>query len=133
MQVSAGFQPGPHLEWNRNGTLGFMRRSRLAALQRERWSEPHMVYELYDCKGDPLYVGCTLDLARRLTQHAVKSWWRDVAEVHSRIYPDRDAALAVELRLIRELQPAWNFVGTERASESARDRHAARRSAAMVR
>lgn len=88
---------------------------------------PHFVYEFYDRDGDPVYVGCTMQLADRLRSHQASEMWREVAEVHSKLYLDRDEARGVETRLIRELQPRWNFQQTERASESAREQHRRRR------
>lgn len=94
--------------------------------------KPHFVYEFYDLTGDAVYVGCTVNLADRLRTHQASEMWREVAEVRSTLHSDRDWAMSVEARLIRELQPRWNFQCTERASEAARERHRQRRESARA-
>lgn len=89
--------------------------------------KPHMVYEFYDYKGEPVYVGCTVNLADRLQTHQRSPMWREVVEVHTQLYPTRLEGLSAERRLINELQPRWNFQSTERASEAAREQHRRRR------
>ena len=96
----------------------------------ENASKPHTVYEFYDADGAPVYIGCALNLADRLRQHQATEMWREVVEVHTRLYPTRDEAMGREAQLIRELQPRWNFQYTERASEAARERHRRRKEAA---
>lgn len=88
-----------------------------------------MVYEFYDRDGDPVYVGCTVNLADRLQAHQRSEMWREVAEVHTQLYATQDEGYAAERRLIAELQPRWNFQSTERASEAAREQHRRRRAA----
>lgn len=57
----------------------------------------------------PLYVGVTSNVDRRLRQHAEKAWWMDVRRIDTRPYPDRDAASEAEAGEIRRLQPKWNI------------------------
>lgn len=90
-------------------------------------NKPHFVYEFYDSDGDPVYVGYTVHLADRLRTHMGSEMWREVVEVHTMRYPDKREAQDVEARLIRELQPRWNFTHTEQASEAARERWRKRR------
>ena len=95
-------------------------------VRRTAWEnahKPHTVYEFYDADGAPVYIGCALTLSARLRQHELTEMWREVAEIRSRRYPNRDEAMSAEATLIRELQPRWNFQHTERASEAARERH----------
>lgn len=93
-------------------------------------NKPHMVYEFYDRDGGPVYVGCTVNLADRLRTHQASDMWREVAEVHTVLYPAADLAYDAERRLIRDLQPRWNFTNTEHASEAARERWRKRRATA---
>ena len=78
--------------------------------------QPHHVYEFYDRSGQALYVGCTSNLARRLTHHSMSAWWEDVVETYSNRYVNRAIARTEELRLIHELQPLHNAQGTEQES-----------------
>jgi len=77
---------------------------------------PHHVYEFYDRSGQALYVGCTVDLARRLAHHAMSEWWVDVVETYSNRYVNRVTARNEELKLIHDLQPLHNTQGTEQES-----------------
>lgn len=87
----------------------------------------HMVYELYDSAGEPLYVGCTHDIAQRLGALRRRPWWPQVAEIHTQTYIGRDVAMSHEAGRIAELQPPWNLTNTEQASEAARERWRRRR------
>lgn len=101
-------------------------------VRRDVWEnrhQPHVVYEFYDQDGEPVYVGFTSDLIQRLQTHRASAMWREVTEIHTQTYPDRRAAQDEEARLIRQLQPRWNFQHTDRASDAARERHRRRREA----
>ena len=67
------------------------------------------VYAAYDAQGDLLYVGASVDVKRRLLQHASQSaWGREVCEVLFRRLPNKKAAIAFETRAIQLLKPKHN-------------------------
>ncbi len=106
---------------------GIGKRPPLAAARRRADKKQHVVYEFYGRFGQPLYVGCTVDFVKRLAVHAGKSWWAEVHEIHTMTYPDKHAGQDAELRLIHDLEPLYNFQGTPRHRESAREQHRRRR------
>ena len=69
----------------------------------------HWVYRCYDTDGRLIYVGCTMELAKRLDTHHRSSWWADqVANVKATVHPNYAAALRIERKAIREEHPRWN-------------------------
>lgn len=74
---------------------------------------PHVVYRAYDADGHLLYIGCTVNLRRRIHQHLWASpWWRRaVVRVTVEEHPTRAAALDAETRAIVTEHPAHNSVG----------------------
>jgi hypothetical protein len=61
--------------------------------------------------GDqPLYVGCTASLTRRLRVHQGKPWWPDVTRIDLASFTSRDEALEHEAKLISELRPSHNAI-----------------------
>lgn len=71
---------------------------------------PHFVYELRNSDGVLLYVGITLNLGKRMSDHArAKQWWEHVADVRATLYPSREAAQQVEL--VAKDDPAFNVEG----------------------
>lgn len=72
----------------------------------------HYVYRCYASDGSPLYVGCTVDLHRRLREHGRDSRWAcRVTKVKATVHPDRASALAVEAHEIADLKPSANVQG----------------------
>lgn len=80
---------------------------------------PHVVYRCYDADDRLLYVGCTLNASRRLSQHQHA---KPGAQLASRVlsmcmtrfevtdaYPSRDIAKGVEALAIATEQPVLNF------------------------
>lgn len=80
------------------------------------------VYRLYDAQGALLYVGSTVDVRRRMGEHALaKPWWGDVAEVTTEVCPSVAVALATEAEAIRAEQPRYNVTGTGGLTDEDRD------------
>lgn len=76
--------------------------------------DPHFVYEMYDEAGTVLYIGCTGNLAQRLSSHrSERDWFGDVARLVVDRYPDQRSGLDEERARIIRLQPKYNHVFTE--------------------
>lgn len=76
-----------------------------------RWT----VYRHIADDGQVLYIGMTSNPKHREIGHRRESaWWPQVARVEYEPQPDRDAALAREMELIRLYDPPHNIVGTPR-------------------
>ena len=73
---------------------------------------PTALYRLYDAKDRLLYVGITSDLMGRLTAHADKPWWPDVARKTAEWHPTRASAAEAEMKAIRSEDPVHNIAGT---------------------
>lgn len=74
------------------------------------WKRPHDVYRVYDKDGILLYVGCTVNVERRIKQHKAEyaGWCRQAATVTVEEYADFATARAVESLAIHEERPVWN-------------------------
>lgn len=78
-------------------------------------TEQQALYRLYDSTGTLLYVGVSLNVAQRMSQHrAVKPWWTDVARIELEHYDTRGRVLAAELAAIRAEAPLYNVQYAER-------------------
>lgn len=70
------------------------------------------LYRLFDSAGTLLYVGISLNVAQRMSQHrAVKPWWDDVASIQLATYPDRASVLEAERAAITNEHPLHNILG----------------------
>lgn len=70
---------------------------------------PHVVYRAFDKDGRLLYVGCTVNLDRRMSQHRSQAPWRDyIASVTTVGYPDKASARTAETRAIDTEGPFFN-------------------------
>lgn len=68
-----------------------------------------VVYRIFDAWGDLLYVGCTENYPRRLSQHRHSAeWYEEMAYRKLKYYSSREYAEAVEARAIWMLQPEYN-------------------------
>lgn len=75
-----------------------------AAPRRDHW-----VYRHYNDAGELLYVGCTMHLKQRRTQHALAAHWYPASTRCVLTGPlNRTAAYELEARLIRDLGPRFN-------------------------
>lgn len=70
---------------------------------------PTYVYRTFDDLGLLLYVGCSKDVAKRLTQHRTYARWVPyMKDVTIEEFPSRDDALAAEASAIRSERPFFN-------------------------
>lgn len=82
----------------------------------------HFVYRCYDAAGRLLYIGCTSNVARRMSDHRSSpnkaSRWLRVSMASFTVegpFPSRTAGLAAEASAIQAEQPLFNL--QERANE----------------
>lgn len=72
-------------------------------------SRPHALYRFYDTHDRLLYIGITVSLPTRLTDHRDdKPWWRDVARMTVEHFADRESVLAAEKAAIVTERPLHN-------------------------
>lgn len=72
-------------------------------------TKPHTVYSLWNSEGECLYVGQTINLRRRLQQHARQAaWWPTVEYIQPISLTNRIDANSVERALIRSYKPMHN-------------------------
>lgn len=70
---------------------------------------PQTLYRLYNGTRKLLYVGISLNAARRLSDHRRgKPWWSQVAHITLEHFPDRPSVEAAEARAIRTEKPRHN-------------------------
>ena len=67
----------------------------------------YAVYTFRTAEGDPIYVGMTNNLRRRISQHANKPWFVG-AIVSAETVADRQSAMELEAATVRQLQPTYN-------------------------
>ena len=71
----------------------------------------HVLYRFYDTAGELLYVGVTVHLPNRLTDHRhTKPWWTHADRITLEHYPTRAAVLEAERTAIQKERPKWNVV-----------------------
>jgi predicted GIY-YIG superfamily endonuclease len=71
----------------------------------------HVLYRFFDATGRLLYVGITVHLPNRLTDHRHgKPWWTDVTRITLEHHPDRNAVLHAERVAIQKEHPKWNVI-----------------------
>ena len=70
-----------------------------------------VVYRMYDCYGDLLYVGMTTDIGNRLRKHGLgeKAFWRFVVRIEVERFPSREAAATAERVAIEREAPMYNL------------------------
>lgn len=77
--------------------------------------KPHYVYQFW-ADDTCLYIGCTVQPAGRISQHAsIQPWWGQVTHFSAEVHPCREDGFMAEARLIHDLDPVWNIQHTERA------------------
>lgn len=75
----------------------------------------HYVYTFWDAEDRALYVGCTSNIPQRIRTHLrEREWFVDVARFDVSVYPDGLTAYTAEAARIKELQPLYNALHTER-------------------
>ena len=81
-----------------------------------KWSTPTCLYRHFDEKGNLLYVGVSLSVMARLSQHrSASEWFGDIARVEIEHHPNRGAALEAEKKAIREEKPKHNIAHADAA------------------
>lgn len=70
----------------------------------------HFVYRMYDVNNRLLYIGCTKDIGTRLANHRSSNghFFHRIARISQQGPFPRSKALALEKRLIMELNPDFN-------------------------
>lgn len=72
---------------------------------------PHALYRFYDRSDVLLYVGITVDLPSRVSNHRKeKPWWMDVHHITIQHFDTRGDALAAEYEAIRTEGPLYNII-----------------------
>lgn len=111
----SGATPLPHPLGGQGGA-----RSRQGALPQGRGRvHPHVLYRFWNADNELLYIGITVHLPTRLTQHrAEKDWWAEVTAITLEHYNTREDVLAAERAAIEAEWPIWNIKhNTSRATE----------------
>ncbi len=99
------------------GSVNLARDAHSARLE----GEPHAVYRMFDENGVALYIGCTYNVEKRLSeQRSVTPLWKRTVRTTSEWYPTRSAALAAEAAAIHDECPYWNTRGAEEVDDVAR-------------
>lgn len=75
--------------------------------------EPRYVYAFYASDGHCLYVGCTMNISRRIRQHQnERPWAEQIARIVVTVHADYASGIAAEAALIRAEQPEHNTIHT---------------------
>ncbi len=72
---------------------------------------PHVLYRFYTATGQLLYVGITMNPAKRFKAHrGQKDWWSDVAGITIEHYATRQELANAERRAIQVEHPLHNVI-----------------------
>lgn len=66
---------------------------------------------MFDCDGNPLYVGLTEDPGRRFGEHSAKRWFPLVATIRLEWFSSEVRAMIAEREAIAREQPRFNKAG----------------------
>ena len=80
------------------------------------------LYRIFDAEGALLYVGISLNAARRSSDHRAKPWWPQVARIEVETHPTRGDALHAEYAAIDDEKPRYNVRTTRPAARTDRQR-----------
>lgn len=81
------------------------------------WRGKAVMYRCYDKTGRLLYVGSTINMPRRMSDHRQAAWWMPlVIKTRMQVFPTVEAARAAESLAIQEKTPLCNIVGTGRSA-----------------
>lgn len=72
------------------------------------------LYRFFNSGDELLYVGVTIRLDRRLSEHRRADRWGAVVRVTTELFPSAVDAREAELVAIRTERPRWNVVGVPR-------------------
>lgn len=98
-----------------------------------RFEWAHVLYRLFDSRGELLYIGITNDVRRRFIGHAsVQPWWPEVTSCQTAFLPNRAALEEAERIAIKAERPRHNKrhlpgLGAKAASRPRRSRQPRRR------
>lgn len=99
-------------------------RERVDARNERHEAAPHFVYRAFDSYGHLLYIGCTLNVAKRMGQHRSQSLWHKYAETIaiSGPYDGRSAARQIETEAIESEASYFNATKADtRATQANRN------------
>lgn len=86
-------------------------------------TEKVALYKHYGAGGELLYVGISLNIVMRLSQHKnCSDWYKDIARVDVDWFESREAALAAEVQAITKLKPLYNIKHQPRRLECIPDK-----------
>lgn len=66
------------------------------------------LYRHFNVLGQLLYVGVSLSVVTRLSQHRDARWFEDIARIDVKWFPTRREALHAEAVAIWQENPKWN-------------------------
>lgn len=72
------------------------------------------LYRLYDAEDRLLYVGITVNLQDRMSDHQKQSWWLRVASRTVTLHASRREAAKAEMVAIHDEHPLLNLTGASR-------------------
>lgn len=87
-----------------------------------RTPRPCSVYRFFNKSGDLLYVGKTINLASRWTDHGMRDWRKLVTRIELENFEYEDDALRAEAKAIRDEKPKYNRVYNEEALKEQQER-----------
>ena len=70
----------------------------------------HILYRVFDGKFRLLYVGITLDFAKRMSAHGKRDWWPQVEHITLERFESREELAAAEKRVIETEKPKFNVI-----------------------
>lgn len=74
------------------------------------------LYRHFNAAGELLYVGISINAARRSKEHNKSSWFGEVSRIEIEWFETRESALKAEISMIRTEKPKYNIVGMEMES-----------------
>jgi excinuclease UvrABC nuclease subunit len=80
---------------------------------RDFWRRRPVMYRVFDADGRLIYVGQSINLPARVSEHRSQSWWWKplAARLRIQVFPTVDAAKAAEKVAIQEEDPVFNSMG----------------------
>lgn len=78
---------------------------------RKDWARQHEVYRAYNNEGELLYVGCTMEITKRLKDWRAQgaAWTHQATTIDVEVYPDYHIARSVEATVIQQERPLYNI------------------------
>lgn len=77
---------------------------------KKRKTYKYKIYKYYDCVGNLLYIGCTLDIVKRTAAHrCTKDWFDDISKIEVVSCGDKKEAYQIERDMIIKDRPLYNL------------------------